>query len=45
MNLGFQQGGFQKAKRPNKTRQQEKDVTLPKTMPQAAGKNSTFIRN
>ena len=44
MKWGFQQEGFQKAKRPNKTRQKEKDVTLPKTMQQAPGKNTTFIR-
>ena len=44
MKWGFQQEGFQKAKRANKTRQKEKDVTLPKNMQQAPDKNTTFIR-
>ena len=39
----FEPGKTEKAKCPKKRREEKKNSTLPKTMPQAAGKNEFII--
>ena len=40
----FEPGKTEKAKCPKKRREEKKNSTLPKTMPQAAGKNSSKLK-